>query len=120
MPDSLSVEAECGNGSAVLTWAESEGSVEYFACAQGENGDMLYCDSTDTSCTIEGLECGTLYNFSVQASDGVCNGSFSQPLLEGAGNCSPLNMINTAHITCTVRRPRGLASFKWDSMYVYS
>ncbi|KAJ8274470.1 hypothetical protein COCON_G00090950 [Conger conger] len=89
MPDSLSVEAECGNGSAVLSWAESEGAVEYFACAQGENGDMLYCDSTDTSCTIEGLECGAMYNFSVQASDGVCNGSFSQPQLEGAVPCPP-------------------------------
>ncbi|KAG5847415.1 hypothetical protein ANANG_G00125810 [Anguilla anguilla] len=89
MPDGLSVEAECGNGSALLTWAESEGSVEYFACAQGENGDMLYCDSMDTSCTIEGLECGALYNFSVQASDGICNGSFSQPLLEGSAPCPP-------------------------------
>ncbi|KAJ8357216.1 hypothetical protein SKAU_G00200100 [Synaphobranchus kaupii] len=89
MPDSLSVEIECENGSAVLNWTESEGAVEFFACAQGEDGDMLYCDTTDTSCTIEGLECGALYNFSVQASDGICKGSFSQPLLEGAVPCPP-------------------------------
>ncbi|KAJ8270294.1 hypothetical protein GJAV_G00112640 [Gymnothorax javanicus] len=88
-PDNLTVEVECGNGPAVLTWAESEGSVEYFACALGEDGEAFYCNSMDPSCTVEGLECGALYNFSVQASNGMCNGSFSQPLLDGAAPCPP-------------------------------
>ncbi|XP_022610760.1 fibronectin type III domain-containing protein 7-like [Seriola dumerili] len=45
---------------------------------------MLHCHSTNPTCTIEGLDCGTVYNFSVQASDGTCNSSFSDPVQRGA------------------------------------
>ncbi|KAJ8277963.1 hypothetical protein GJAV_G00082190 [Gymnothorax javanicus] len=88
-PDNLEVELQCASSSAVLSWNASEGAVEYFACAQGSTGDMLYCSGRDTSCIIEGLECGAMYNFSVQSSDGLCNSSFSEPLLQGAVPCSP-------------------------------
>merc|ERR1712168_1377368 len=62
---------------------------EYFGSAQSANGDMLYYDSTDTSCTIAGLECGGFYNFSVEASGHTCNSSFAEPVLSGAGPCPP-------------------------------
>ncbi|KAJ8279126.1 hypothetical protein COCON_G00061920 [Conger conger] len=88
-PDNLMVELSCDEGSAALSWKESAGSVQYLACAQGSTGDMLYCDSDDINCVIEGLECGAMYNFSVMASDGVCNSSFTEPLLLGAVPCTP-------------------------------
>ncbi|KAJ8376161.1 hypothetical protein SKAU_G00067410 [Synaphobranchus kaupii] len=88
-PGNLRVELQCASNSAVLSWNASEGSVEYFACAQDDAGDMLYCNGTDSSCVIDGLECGTTYNFSVQASDGVCKSLLSEPLLQGAVPCPP-------------------------------
>lgn len=84
-PSGLAVDLDCETNSAILSWDASEGAVEYFGCAQSMDGDTLYCDSTVTSCTIEGLECGDTYNFSVEASDSVCNSSFSAPLQAGAG-----------------------------------
>ena len=81
----LEVDLQCETSSALLSWDASEGSVEYFGAAQSANGDMLYCDSTDTSCTILGLQCGGFYNFSVAASGHTCNSSFTEPLLSGAG-----------------------------------
>lgn len=84
-PLSLAVDIYCKTNSAILSWNESEGAVKYFVFAQPMDGDMLYCDSTNTSCIIEGLECGEMYNFSVEASNGICNSSFSAPLQAGAG-----------------------------------
>lgn len=87
-PSGLSVDLDCETGSATLSWDVSEGAVEYFGFAQSQGGEMLYCNSTDISCTIDGLECGETFNFSVEASDGVCNSSFSEPVELGAGKSS--------------------------------
>lgn len=84
-PSGLVVDLDCETSSATLSWDVSEGAVEYFGCAQSEGGNMLYCNSTDISCTIEGLECGEIYNFSVEASDDVCNSSFIESVEVGAG-----------------------------------
>lgn len=84
-PSGLRVELNCKKNAAILSWDASEGSVEYFGCAQSVGGDVFYCNSTMASCIFEGLECGDIYNFSVEASDGVCNSSFSAPLEAGAG-----------------------------------
>lgn len=84
-PSSPAVDVECENNSAFLSWNSSDGAVKYFGCARSLDGDALYCDTTSTSCTIQGLECGDVYNFSVEASDGACNSSSSAPLQEGAG-----------------------------------
>ncbi|XP_034052024.1 receptor-type tyrosine-protein phosphatase beta-like isoform X2 [Gymnodraco acuticeps] len=88
-PDGLSVISHCNNQSALLSWTPGDNAVDYYGCAQAENGDMLYCESTNPSCTIQGLDCGTLYNFTVQASDGTCNSSVSDPVQSGAAPCPP-------------------------------
>lgn len=62
--------------------------MEYFGFAQSQGGNMLHCNSTDIFCTIEGLKCGEIFNFSVKASDDVCNSSFSEPVELGAGKYS--------------------------------
>lgn len=84
-PSALTVDIDCETNSAMLSWGASEGAVEYFGCAQSMHRDALYCNSTVPSCTIEGMDCGDIYNFSVEASNGVCNGSFSPPVQAGAG-----------------------------------
>lgn len=89
-PSVLAVDFDCETNSAVMSWNASEGAVEYFGCAQSIDGEMLYCNSTDSPCTLEGLECGKMYNFSVEASDGVCNSSFSAPLEAGSGKYNNL------------------------------
>ncbi|KAK6311083.1 hypothetical protein J4Q44_G00191380 [Coregonus suidteri] len=94
-PEGLSVLVQCANHSALLSWTVRGGVVDYRGCGQAEDGTMLYCESTGTSCAIGGLECGAQYNFSVQASDGTCNSSFSEPLLAGAAPCPPETMAVT-------------------------
>lgn len=84
-PDGLSVKYHCNNQSALLSWAHRQNVVDYYGYAQNENGSKLLCQSPTASCTIRGLDCGAAYNFSVQASDGVCNSSLSQPVLNTTG-----------------------------------
>ncbi|XP_039984445.1 uncharacterized protein LOC120790698 [Xiphias gladius] len=91
-PSGLAVDLDCKNNSAILSWNASEGAVEYYGCARAKGGDALYCDSTVTSCTFEGLECGEMYNFSVEASNGICNSSFSASLKAGAVPCPPTSL----------------------------
>ncbi|KAM6948324.1 uncharacterized protein fndc7rs1 [Aplochiton taeniatus] len=91
-PTGLSAAVQCANQSAVLSWTATSGAAGYYGCAQAEDGSKLYCGSSQTSCTIGGLRCGVQYNFTVQASDGTCNSSFSEPLLTGAAPCPPGSM----------------------------
>ncbi|XP_035863315.1 uncharacterized protein LOC116038126 [Sander lucioperca] len=111
-PSGLAVDINCGTNSAMLSWGASEGTVEYLGFAQAMDGDMLYCHSTVPFCTIEGLECGHVYNFSVKASNGVCNSSLSAPLQAGAAPCAPtalkvrMQKIGQAHWAMT----------SWDSV----
>ncbi|XP_077580643.1 fibronectin type III domain-containing protein 7-like [Stigmatopora nigra] len=79
-PDGLWVTFHCNNQSAVLSWTPSDHAINYYGCAQDGSGQMLYCHNTNPTCTITNLDCGTLYNFTVQASDGDCNSSFSDPV----------------------------------------
>ncbi|XP_035526327.1 fibronectin type III domain-containing protein 7-like [Morone saxatilis] len=97
-PEDLSVTYHCNNQSALLSWAASDNAGHYYGCAQAGNGDMLYCQSTNPTCSIQGLDCGTAYTFSVQASDGTCNSSFSDTVQSVAGkgaSCSKTQYVCT-------------------------
>ncbi|XP_016147370.1 uncharacterized protein [Sinocyclocheilus grahami] len=92
-PANLTATVQCGNSSsASLSWVGSTGTVAYMGLAQSETGTTAYCETTHTSCTLEGLVCGTVYNFTVQATDGFCNSSLSEPQTKGAAPCPPAGL----------------------------
>ncbi|XP_016396758.1 fibronectin-like [Sinocyclocheilus rhinocerous] len=92
-PANLTANIQCGNSSsASLSWVGSTGAVVYTGLAQSETGTTVYCETTHTSCTLEGLVCGTVYNFTVQATDGFCNSSLSEPQTKGAAPCPPAGL----------------------------
>ncbi|XP_062308247.1 uncharacterized protein LOC134012721 [Osmerus eperlanus] len=93
-PTGLRVESQCKTNSAVLSWNATEGAEQYYVRATCGAGSVLYCNSNTTSCTIGGLWCGAVYNYSVQASDRACNGSLSKPLPAGAVPCPPATVTN--------------------------
>ncbi|XP_061636365.1 fibronectin-like isoform X2 [Phyllopteryx taeniolatus] len=88
-PSTLTVDFECEDIAAILTWTSAEGAVKYYGRAQTMEGEILSCDSANNSCTIKGLQCGGMYNFSVEASDSFCNSSLSAPVEKGAAPCAP-------------------------------
>lgn len=84
-PFGLTVDTDCKTNTAFMSWIASEGDVMFYGQAQSIDGRALYCYSNVSSCTFEGLKCGDIFNFSVKASNGVCNTSFSPLLTAGAG-----------------------------------
>ncbi|XP_073727799.1 uncharacterized protein fndc7rs1 [Misgurnus anguillicaudatus] len=98
-PANLTLAVNCVNGSALLSWRQSTGAVSYTGLAQSTNGTAIQCQSTNTSCSLQGLVCGRIYNFTVQASDGICNSSVSDTLTRGAVPCPPagLRVIPNPH-----------------------
>ncbi|XP_056598960.1 fibronectin type III domain-containing protein 7-like [Triplophysa dalaica] len=88
-PANLTLGVHCGNRSASLSWTGTVGAVSYVGLAQSDNGTTIYCHSTNTSCSLQGLVCGMVYNFTVKASDGICNSSYSDSLIGGAAPCPP-------------------------------
>ncbi|XP_072525550.1 uncharacterized protein [Salminus brasiliensis] len=88
-PTNLSVDMQCANATAVLSWAAQTEAVQYFATAQSDSAQSLHCQTANTSCVLQGLQCGSVYNFSVLASNGVCNSSYSKTLTGGGAPCPP-------------------------------
>lgn len=84
-PDDLSLTYHCTNRSALLSWTPRPTAEHYYGYAEAYNEDVMNCNSAGPTCTIQGLDCGKAYIFSVKASDGACNSSMSDPVLGHAG-----------------------------------
>ncbi|KAI5096119.1 hypothetical protein C0J45_14549, partial [Silurus meridionalis] len=91
-PQSLNVSLSCENNTATVSWSSSNGSLGYYASAVNAQGDIRQCNSTGTSCSIAGLQCGIVYNFTVQATNGVCNSSRSSEVQKKSGPCAPQSL----------------------------
>ncbi|XP_056336881.1 uncharacterized protein fndc7rs1 [Danio aesculapii] len=91
-PSNLTANIECENGSASLYWVGSTGAVAYMGLGQSENSTTIYCETTQTFCSLTGLVCGAVYNFTVLSTDGTCNSSLSDPQTMGAAPCPPAQL----------------------------
>ncbi|XP_038650716.1 uncharacterized protein LOC119964794 [Scyliorhinus canicula] len=71
-PEYLEADVDCANNSLLLSWGHSNTAISYMAFVNVSDGDLLHCDTTNTSCYIQGLKCATKYDISVYAFDGIC------------------------------------------------
>jgi len=62
----------CGQRFVEVTWQASRGAKNYTAAALDGHGNRLECVSNETSCRLEGITCGQVYNISVVAIDDKC------------------------------------------------
>ncbi|XP_043942820.1 uncharacterized protein LOC122814297 [Protopterus annectens] len=89
VPSNTQVQVDCATNSAVFSWDASKGGTSYFAVTEEGHNSVSFCSTKQTKCATENLVCGTTYTFSVSASDGVCNSSYSLPITGGAVPCPP-------------------------------
>ncbi|XP_063282186.1 fibronectin type III domain-containing protein 7-like [Pelobates fuscus] len=71
----------------------------YKVIATGYN-DTLQCNTSDTSCELQNLECGQNYTVTVWAEDGTCRGPDSPRVTFQSVPCIPQNI--TAAVMCGV------------------
>ncbi|XP_043081301.1 serine-rich adhesin for platelets [Puntigrus tetrazona] len=111
VPIMLDVEMDCLSDSAWLTWEESAGAELYIATATDSDGQEYECNSTDSQCTVEQLQCGRFYNFSVIASNSQCDSQISNTLQTETAPCPPQNVITS--LGCDT----GTVSVMWDESF---
>lgn len=70
-----------------VSWAQTPGSDEYTAWAIGTDGRRLSCNSTSSSCSIHGLQCGQIYEVALTSSAMGCDISAGSDYKVHAGRC---------------------------------
>ncbi|XP_067845705.1 fibronectin type III domain-containing protein 7-like [Heptranchias perlo] len=76
-PQNVDVRLDCNLNTALVSWDYSKGALWYTAIAEGPNGNIQSCRTSETSCRTPMLLCGQLYSVYVIASDSTCNQSQS-------------------------------------------
>lgn len=76
-PQGIRGRLDCVANSAWISWNATDGADSYFVSAVGGEDRTANCStSSNTTCEVEDLACGVLYNFSVIAKNSKCE---SQP-----------------------------------------
>ncbi len=79
VPEDVSVEVDCANSSAVVSWSHGEGADSYQVFAISSQGNVTCQDNVhEHSCTLRGLTCGVDYSVQVVATASTCSSSPSQ------------------------------------------
>lgn len=73
VPTNVTVEINCFNDEANVTWSASDGALLYRASALGAQGSTALCETTDLMCTLKNLTCGQAYMVQVVAQDDICS-----------------------------------------------
>ncbi|KAI9522305.1 hypothetical protein NQZ68_037785, partial [Dissostichus eleginoides] len=78
-------------GTAQVMWAAARGATSYSVQAVADLGSGVTCNTTNTTCSINGLQCGQIYNVTVMAQNLACN-STSEPYHHMTEPCPPTNV----------------------------
>lgn len=73
VPTDVTVEINCSNNEANVTWGASDGALVYKASALSAQGSTSLCETTDLMCTLKNLTCGQAYIVQVVAQDEICS-----------------------------------------------
>ncbi|TKS79938.1 Fibronectin type III domain-containing protein 7 [Collichthys lucidus] len=110
-PQGISGRIDCVTNSAWISWNASAGADSYMVLAVGGDNLTANCStSTNTTCEVEDLACGTLYNFTVTAYNRQCA---SQPSATIQLQTAPCTL---AGITAVAQCHNSSILVMWDLM----
>ncbi|XP_069593413.1 uncharacterized protein [Ranitomeya imitator] len=107
LPAKLRTELHCGKSSATVLWDPAQGATTYSVLVTGTNGFSESCSSENTTCDVNGLQCGQAYSATLIASNAHCNG-IPSTLDFYTAPCVPQNVRPT--IMCDV----SITIVSWD------
>ncbi|XP_029309573.1 fibronectin type III domain-containing protein 7-like isoform X3 [Cottoperca gobio] len=84
---------------AQVMWGAARGASSYSVQAVTDGGSTVTCSSTNTSCSLNGLQCSQMYNVTVMAQNLACNSTVtSEPYRHMTEPCPPTNV--QASVAC--------------------
>ncbi|XP_078524471.1 uncharacterized protein LOC144797641 [Lissotriton helveticus] len=108
-PDLVESLLNCSADSALLTWPHTRGAVNYSTLVNGSSGDLHACTTSDTSCDIQGLVCGTAYTINLKGLGLECSSSGDAIAELLTAPCEPQNLEAT--LNCET----GTAFLSWSA-----
>ncbi|KAM8849321.1 fibronectin type III domain-containing protein 7-like [Spinachia spinachia] len=83
---------------AQVMWGAARGASWYSVQAVNDQSSVVTCDSTNTSCSLNGLQCSHIYNVSVTARNLGCDSTIAETLRLMTEPCPPTNV--QARMSC--------------------
>ncbi|XP_028666288.2 uncharacterized protein LOC114658369 [Erpetoichthys calabaricus] len=109
LPAEFDVVLNCNNNTAWAFWSPSHGAEYYIVSAQGADGQIVSCNTTDSSCNLTDLHCGQMYNLSMIVSDEQCQRFYSVRTTVTTVPCIPF------HISADLSCDNQTALVTWDA-----
>ncbi|XP_035277663.1 fibronectin type III domain-containing protein 7-like [Anguilla anguilla] len=97
-PENVRTDVNCGTGELTVGWDVSVPGQSYTTIVSTGNGERTLCNSTDTRCSITGLDCGRSYIVVVLSVNGTCLSMPSRDVVIQEAPCVPTNV--TTERTC--------------------
>lgn len=94
VPVDVQYTTKCPTTMALVTWSASGGAIDYHVSASAPGGLESHCNSSSTSCSLSGLDCGLSYNVQVVAVGQKCSSNGSSLVLLDTGNCYKLFSVH--------------------------
>ncbi|XP_064416169.1 fibronectin type III domain-containing protein 7-like [Latimeria chalumnae] len=91
-PQNITTDLDCETGYTTVSWDHSDGALSYMATAESENGDSVYCNTTDKNCVITNLQCGHNYSVYVTSFDEMCSSVDSSNITFQTKPCTPIQV----------------------------
>ncbi|XP_029473495.1 fibronectin type III domain-containing protein 7-like [Rhinatrema bivittatum] len=92
IPDSIEVQLGCGTDTVSMSWNDTVGAQSYIALVIGEDGQYYSCNTTDTACSMSGLQCGYSYSASITAITTSCSSTSVDVTEFHTAPCIPNNV----------------------------
>ncbi|XP_054624521.1 fibronectin type III domain-containing protein 7-like [Dunckerocampus dactyliophorus] len=86
-PVNVTTVLQCGSDAATVSWNASAGATAYTVLAYKYGSQyQASCWAMATSCQLDGLQCGAIYNLTVLAEDTTCNSTGENTTILMTGN----------------------------------
>ncbi|XP_027882788.1 uncharacterized protein fndc7b [Xiphophorus couchianus] len=74
-PRNIKAVMDCYTKTAQVSWYPSDGALSYLVVASTASGHNVTCETTNTSCELEGLRCGQSYSVWMKSVGETCSSS---------------------------------------------
>uniref|UniRef100_A0A8C5QFI4 Fibronectin type-III domain-containing protein n=1 Tax=Leptobrachium leishanense TaxID=445787 RepID=A0A8C5QFI4_9ANUR len=96
-PQNVVTVVDCISNGVAVSWSQCLGAESYSTSAARDDGDLYFCNSTDTHCTFHGLPCGRLFVVTVTSTKGRSSSRQSLPIKVQMAPCLPQVVSATVH-----------------------